>query len=403
LVGLLNLEFKLLVSSVLFTKKDTLGKTLLARKMLYLKTVFNIGIKVELIDNEMPKLYESSERTERKQKSGANNVNSIPGVVKQAIAMARFIQDPLLCYSQLCNLDRDVLSLKLHPMQQQIITLSGSRNSEDATELLRMLEIEFINAVNDVGVDLNRCNHSPHTSNCLQYVCGLGPRKAQHILKVLRQQRTNNMNAMSANKQQKHYPVAFNRLFLVTKCSLGRRVLINCAGFIKFDVNKIESEKEKEDDEEEEDIELLDSTRIHPETYEWARKMAIDALDFDDNNDLNSANSASALREIFENPKRLKDLDLDAFAAELLRTNHGNKSITLYDIRNELSKQYKDKRIQYQSMNEEERFYCLTKESPATFYVGKLVMCRVVGIARRRPNKEQLDEANPIKVIKIFD
>ena len=116
------------------------------------------------------------------------------------------------------------------------------------------------------------------------------------------------MNALSANKQQKHYPVAFNRLFLVTKCTLGRRVLINCAGFIKFDVNKIEREKEKEDDDEEEDIELLDSTRIHPETYEWARKMAIDALDFDDNNDLNSANSASALREIFENPKRLKVL-----------------------------------------------------------------------------------------------
>ena len=185
----------------------------------------------------MPKLYESSERMDRK--TGGKSANTIPGVVKQAIAMARFIQDPLLCYTQLCNQEKDVLSLKLHPMQQQIITLSGSRNSEESTELLRLLEIEFINAVNDVGVDLNRCNQSPHTANCLQYVCGLGPRKSQHILKVLRQQRTLNMNAMSANKQQKNYPVAFNRLFLVTKCSLGRRVLINCAGFIKFDVNKI--------------------------------------------------------------------------------------------------------------------------------------------------------------------
>ena len=165
-----------------------------------------------------------------------------------------------------------------------------------------------------------------------------------------------------------------------------------------FFFTKIEKEKEKEDDDEEEDIELLDATRIHPETYEWARKMAIDALDFDDNNDLNSANASSALREIFENPKRLKDLDLDAFAAELERTNHGNKTITLYDIRNELSKQYRDKRIQYQPMSDEERFNCLTKESPLTFYIGKLVMCRVVGIARKRPNKEQLEEANPIKV-----
>ncbi len=31
-------------------------------------------------------------------------------------------------------------------------------------------------------------------------------------------------------------------------------------------------------------IEVLDSTRIHPETYEWARKMAVDALEYDEVN-----------------------------------------------------------------------------------------------------------------------
>ena len=29
-------------------------------------------------------------------------------------------------------------------------------------------------------------------------------------------------------------------------------------------------------------IEILDSTRVHPETYEWARKMAVDALEYDE-------------------------------------------------------------------------------------------------------------------------
>jgi hypothetical protein len=29
-------------------------------------------------------------------------------------------------------------------------------------------------------------------------------------------------------------------------------------------------------------IEVLDSTRIHPETYVWARKMAVDALEIDE-------------------------------------------------------------------------------------------------------------------------
>ncbi len=32
-------------------------------------------------------------------------------------------------------------------------------------------------------------------------------------------------------------------------------------------------------------IEVLDSTRIHPETYEWARKMAVDALEYDEVSD----------------------------------------------------------------------------------------------------------------------
>ena len=29
-------------------------------------------------------------------------------------------------------------------------------------------------------------------------------------------------------------------------------------------------------------VEVLDSTRVHPETYEWARKMAFDALEYYD-------------------------------------------------------------------------------------------------------------------------
>lgn len=63
-------------------------------------------------------------------------------------------------------------------------------------------------------------------------------------------------------------------------------------------------------------VEVLDGSRVHPETYEWARKMAVDALEYEDEE---SNNPASALEEILESPDRLKDLDLDAFAEELER------------------------------------------------------------------------------------
>ena len=61
----------------------------------------------------------------------------------------------------------------------------------------------------------------------------------------------------------------------------------------------------------------MDGSRVHPETYEWARKMAVDALEYDDTTE--DANPAGALEEILDAPERLKDLDLDAFAEELER------------------------------------------------------------------------------------
>ncbi len=52
---------------------------------------------------------------------------------------------------------------------------------------------------------------------------------------------------------------------------MGPQVFLNCAGFIKIDTSSIGD-----------NMEVLDSTRIHPETYDWARKMAVDALEYDE-------------------------------------------------------------------------------------------------------------------------
>ena len=75
-------------------------------------------------------------------------------------------------------------------------------------------------------------------------------------------------------------------------------------------------------------IEVLDGSRVHPETYEWARKMAVDALEYDESAE--DANPAGALEEILENPERLKDLDLDAFAEELERQVRRQLCVWLY-------------------------------------------------------------------------
>lgn len=87
------------------------------------------------------------------------------------------------------------------------------------------------------------------------------------------------------------------------------QVFMNCAGFIKLDTVAVADMTDSY-------VEVLDGTRVHPEGYEWARKMAVDALEYEESEDVNPA---TALEEILKSPEKLKDLDLDAFAEELER------------------------------------------------------------------------------------
>ncbi|KAK7925731.1 hypothetical protein WMY93_008041 [Mugilogobius chulae] len=308
-------------------------------------------VGVELVDNELATLYMNSKKSE-------TDFRDYPPLLRQAVSIARKIQDPLMEYAQVCSTDEDILCLKLHPHQEHVV-------KED---LLNALYCEFINRANEVGVDVNRAIAHPHTQSLVQYVCGLGPRKGSHLLKILKQNNTR----------------LENRTQLVTMCHMGPKVFINCAGFIKIDTASLGDSTDSY-------IEVLDGSRVHPETYEWARKMAVDALEYDESAE--DANPAGALEEILENPERLKDLDLDAFAEELERQGYGNKGITLYDIRAELSCRYKDLRVPYRVPNTEEVFNMLTKETPETFYIGKLITSIVTGIAHRRPQGESYDQA----------
>ncbi|XP_038075728.1 transcription elongation factor SPT6-like isoform X2 [Patiria miniata] len=312
-------------------------------------------ISVQLVDSNVAQVYSATNMAE-------SEFRKYPQLLRQAISVARRLQDPMVELARLCNSDEDLMCLKFHPMQDSV-----SRE-----ELQEALHQEFIYRVNEVGVDINRAMAHAHSQSLVQFICGLGPRKGHSILRTLKQQ-----NQRLENRNQ-----------LVTVCKLGPKVFINCAGFIRIDTASLGDSSDSY-------IEVLDSTRIHNETYEWARKMAVDALEYDESAD--DANPAEALEEILDNPDKLKDLDLDAFAEELERQGYGNKSITLYDIRAELNNRYKDLRTPYHPASAEETFSMLTKETPDTFYRGKMVLCTVTGIARRRPQKDQLDQANPVR------
>ena len=310
-------------------------------------------INVELIDNSMSELYARS-------KKGESDFPDFPPLLRQAVSLARRIQDPLLEFSQLCNPDEELLNLRFHPLQDLL----------NQNELLEQLYIEFVNRTNEVGVDLNVALAYPHKQNLVQFLCGFGPRKANQLIKSLKQ----------ANQRLE------NRNQLVIVFNMGPKVYVNIAGFVKINTNSLGDGETY--------IEILDSTRVHPEAYEWARKMAVDALDCDDED---SNKPAEALEEILDCPEKLNELDLEAFANELENQGYGKKGTTLYDIRHELNHRYKDFRIPFSSPNCEEIFNLVTKESPDTLYVGKLLQCKVIRFIHRKPRGDQLDNANPVR------
>ncbi|CAJ0958203.1 unnamed protein product [Ranitomeya imitator] len=128
------------------------------------------SIGVEMVDNELAVLYMNSKKSE-------SDFRDYPPVLRQAVSIARRIQDPLIEFSQVCSSDEDILCLKLHPLQDHAVK----------EELLNALYCEFINRVNEVGVDVNRAIAHPYTQSLIQYVCGLGPRKGTHLLKASRE------------------------------------------------------------------------------------------------------------------------------------------------------------------------------------------------------------------------
>merc|ERR1719312_1285209 len=183
---------------------------------------FPTAVEAVLVDNNLSKVYANTNKS-------SQDFREYPSILKEAISVARRIQDPLVEFSQLCGPENDILCLRYHPMQEIL--------GEEV--FLEAVNLEFINRVNEVGVDINECVTHPHKSNLVQFVGGLGARKGANLLKTLR--------GMT-------HPRLENRQQLVTSCHMGPKVFINCAGFIKIDTSALGDSEIY--------VEVLDGSRI---------------------------------------------------------------------------------------------------------------------------------------------
>ncbi|KAJ2361320.1 Transcription elongation factor spt6, partial [Coemansia sp. RSA 2611] len=236
---------------------------------------------------------------------------------RYCVGVARALQDPTAAYAAL---GADVLLLPLHAAQRCV----------DARALRAVVERAFVDVVNRVGVDVN----ASHARALLPFVSGLGPRKAHALAARV------GARALEARSD------------LVVRRLCTRTVFVNCASFLRVRAA----------------ADVLDDTRVHPEDYDLARKMALDALDIeDDDDDARRRRRDGPSRHVADlmrrAPDKLDELDLARYAAELARLLGVHKLETLKFIRRELQRPHADPRAPFAPPDAARVLHMLTGET----------------------------------------
>lgn len=293
-------------------------------------------LQVVITQDEVARLYYNSPRA-------ATDHPGVPPLTRYCIALAHYMQNPLKQYA---SLKKDLTSISFDPNQHLV----------PQDKLRKYLDTALVDIVNLVGVDLNEAMQDTSTQNLLPYICGLGPRKADQLIKTI-----------SANGGE-----VLTREELVgdidrgKRQAVGPRIFTNCASFLYITW------------EDEPDADYLDNTRIHPEDYDIARKMAADALELDEEDikaEQDEHGPNAVVRKLIkdEQSDRVNDLVLEQYAQQLEAEFRQRKRATLETIRAELQNPYEELRRNFNALSSDEVFTQLTGETRDSLVDGMIV------------------------------
>ncbi|AEO62269.1 uncharacterized protein THITE_2106254 [Thermothielavioides terrestris NRRL 8126] len=298
-------------------------------------------LEVVVVNDEVARLYKDSPRAVAEHPT----LNSLS---RYCIALARYMQNPMKEYAAL---GRDVTSLLIHPYQQYL----------PQDKLYKHLETAMVDIVNLCGVDLNEAIGDPYTANLLPYVAGLGPRKAQLLIKGVNANGgvVTSRDELVGDPERHKIPV------------LGPRVWNNAASFLYI-----------EHDSTNPDSDPLDNTRIHPEDYDLARKVAADALGLDEEDvkaEVDENGPGAIVRKLFkeDEQEKVNELILEEYAEQLEREYQQRKRATLEAIRAELMGPYEELRKNFAVLSTDQIFTMFTGETRDSLCEGMIVPVNV--------------------------
>lgn len=170
-----------------------------------------------------------------------------------------------------------------------------------------------------------------------------------------------------------------NRDQFIKSGLLTTKIFLNAAGFLRISHDaELKPAKNRHADDDVQDP--LDDTRIHPEDYELARKMATDALELDeeDVHDEHPSHVVSLIMQDSDNERKLNELNLDEFAVSMYEANEDRKRHTLNVIREELLKPFAEQRAPFPPMQPWDVLTMLSGETPRTLRMGLIISVLVL-------------------------
>lgn len=258
------------------------------------------------------------------------------------MGLGRYLQNPLAMVATLCGPAKEILSWKLSPLESFLTP----------DEKYGMVEQIMVDATNQVGLDINLAISHEWLFGPLQFISGLGPRKAASLQRSL-------VRAGSI----------YTRKDLLNH-GLDKKVFVNAVGFLRVRRSGNAASSSQF-------IDLLDDTRIHPESYGLAQELAKEVFrkhsGGDDGND-DEDMLEMAIEHVREHPNQLRSLKVDNYARS---KKQENKKVTLNDMRSELIQGFQDWRRPYVEPNDDQAFYMICGESEDTLCEGKIVQATV--------------------------
>eukprot|EP00039_Didymoeca_costata_P008067 m.107521 g.107521 ORF g.107521 m.107521 type:complete len:1792 (+) comp13933_c0_seq1:186-5561(+) len=305
---------------------------------------------VEYGDLALPQAYGRSNISEKQ-------FPDLPKELRVAIMLGRQIQAPELAYACMVNRDKDILNIRMHPLQDMI----------PERILVEALEEEVTTVVNKLGMNVNHALHGrlavggtfPFLASGLPFISGLGPRKAYSLMRQI-------------NKEVLYSRWQLLESNLGSDCAVGPVVARMCVGFFLIIGQEVDESLHPN---------ALDKTRVHPVDYALAAKIAMDAVEIVPNQDTEDPLSynadkeegAKAVEDLLSSPEKLANMHLDEFADQLRDKGFGEKRKTIHDIRAEFEHPFRDTRLEYVPMGVVQLFQSMTGETVHTCKVPDTV------------------------------